>query len=318
MSEGYSYTLAQCDVADKRALEQYRAKRQVWRAWLEVDEHHAIWSTIQSMVWTDVAFRSLTAFSSSGEPTALQNSLVAEALINGYFATQILAIRRLIDDRNSDVISLRRLLKDIKTHAHLLTREHYVCHDGLPYDFARVQQDEMTAHLARGGGGIWAPTSGPRAWHTSQMGHEQFDKLSKAAADRRRRDDVIAASTLNTIEAWLNQSGAVELGKWSSAYLAHAGGPVARRAFSNFQVTADRISEVIRNLARVAEALGAYVLWSSGRLNALMTTAQFDPFEGLEGAIMTANQQLRARQLWDRLSDDRDECLASVANDLFK
>ncbi|MBR0857827.1 hypothetical protein [Bradyrhizobium liaoningense] len=318
MSDDYDYPLSQCDVADKRALEQFRAKRTVWRSWLEEDEHHAIWSTIQQMVWTDVAFRSLTAAGSAGTSTALQNPLMAEALINGYFATQILAVRRLVDGGNSDIISLRRLLKDLKAHAHLLTREHYVCYDGLPYDFARVQEEEMSAHLTQGGGAIWAATSGRRAWHSSRMGHEQFDKVSKVSADRRQRDDRIASSTLSTIETWLNESGAAELGKWSNVYLAHAGGPTARQAFSNFQVTVDRISEAIRNLARVAEALGAYVLWSSGRLNALMATAQFDPFEGLEGPVMSADQQTAARVLWDQLSDDRDDCLASVAYELFR
>lgn len=49
-----------------------------------------------------------------------------------------------------------------------------------------------------------------------------------------------------------------------------------------------------------------------------MATAQFDPFEGLEGPVMSADQQTAARVLWDQLSDDRDDCLASVAYELFR
>jgi hypothetical protein len=316
MSSSYTYSLEQCDVRDKRRLEQYRAKRVVWLSWLETDEHHAIWSTIQSLVWTDVAFRCLTGFTTDRAPTSLENTLLAEALINGYVATQILAIRRLID-RGSDVISLPRLVKDIKSHASLLTREHYVCHDGLPYDWERVQREEMSTQVGRAGRGIWVSTTGPAAWGTSQMAHDQFDKLSKVSSNQRQRDDLIEASILQKVESWLNTSGAVELGKWSSVYLAHAGGTNAREALSTFRVTADRISDAIRNLARVAEAIGAYVLWSSGRLNALMTTPQFDPFEGLELGVMAASQQSAAHTLWDKLSHERDTCLASVAEDLF-
>ncbi|WP_369726091.1 hypothetical protein AB8Z38_16245 [Bradyrhizobium sp. LLZ17] len=240
MSSDYTYSLEQCDVQDKRRLEQYRAKRVVWLSWLETDEHHAIWSTIQSMVWTDVAFRCLTGFTTAGTPTSLENTLLAEALINGYFATQILAIRRLVD-RGSDVISLPRLVKDIKAHANLLTREHYVCHDGLPYDWKRVQREEMSPQVGRGGRGIWVSTTGPTAWGTSQMVHDQFDRLSKVSPDQRQRDDLMAASILHKMESWLSASGAVELSKWSSVYLAHAGGPKRRAStLTLFMLTALR------------------------------------------------------------------------------
>jgi hypothetical protein len=62
-----------------------------------------------------------------------QSGLLAHFLDQGYVATQVLAIRRLLDSRK-DVFSLRRLLDNITTHQHLITREIYVCNDGLPYD----------------------------------------------------------------------------------------------------------------------------------------------------------------------------------------
>lgn len=316
MKDGYAYSLDQCDVLDKKSLDQFRAKRRVWLSWLETDEHHAIWSTIHSLVWTDVAFRSLTGFAATDEPTALHNRLIAEALIDGYFATQILAIRRLVDGGNNDIISLRRLLKDIKRHAHLLTRENYVCHDGLPYDHDTVQHDEMHRHLAAGGGVFWGATIGPGAWATSQLAHEQFDKLSGIPADRRQRNDLLPASLLRTIEAWLNESGASDLEQWSHRYLAHAGGPESRKQLADIQVTTNRISDTIKSLARVTEALSAYVLWASGRSHALMPTAQFAPFEGLEEPVMVLSRQESAQQLWERLSSERDTYLEGVREEL--
>jgi hypothetical protein len=44
----------------------------------------------------------------------LHNTLLTEALIGGHVAMQVLAIRRLVDNRGDDVISLRKLLKDIR------------------------------------------------------------------------------------------------------------------------------------------------------------------------------------------------------------
>ena len=105
MSTDYKYKLADCDVTDRRALESYRAKRATWLSWINADEHHAIWDVLSGMVWTDVSFRALTQFAIDAENSALHNTLLTEALIGGHVATQVLAIRRLVDNRGDDVIS---------------------------------------------------------------------------------------------------------------------------------------------------------------------------------------------------------------------
>jgi hypothetical protein len=86
----YQYPIEQCDVPPERrsALESYRAKRRTWLAWLDTDEHHAIWTAISAMVWTDVSFRALSQFAIDDETSCLGNSLLAEQLINGHVATQ--------------------------------------------------------------------------------------------------------------------------------------------------------------------------------------------------------------------------------------
>jgi hypothetical protein len=139
MAADYEYPTAQCDVTDKRALQSYRNKRRLWLSWINTDEHHAIWTVLSSMVWTDVAFKTLTNFAVGHEANALNNHLMVEALLNGHVATQVLAIRRLMDNGNSDIISLRRLVKDLRRDFALFTRENYVCFDGLPYDYEAVR-----------------------------------------------------------------------------------------------------------------------------------------------------------------------------------
>ena len=89
-------------------LETYRAKRRLWLSWISSDEYHAIWTVLSDMVWTDASFKALTSFAIGDESNGLNNPLLAEALFDGHIATQVLAIRRLMDDRNSDIVSLRR------------------------------------------------------------------------------------------------------------------------------------------------------------------------------------------------------------------
>jgi hypothetical protein len=317
MRHDYDYPITQCDVAPEKrsALESYRAKRRLWLTWIDTDEHHAIWRVISSMVWTDVSLRVLAHLAVNDENNALNNSLLAEALLEGHVATQILAIRRLMDDRNEDIISLRRLVKDLKRNRALFTRENYVCFDGLPYDYEAVLQRELMEHAR--GGAFWGETSGPGAHSTSRMAHEQFDQLTGINAANRSREDRLHVSVLATIERWINESGADELAKWSHAYLAHAGGPEARKRIADLTMTRNKITDAIRPLARATEAISAWLLFAGGRSGSLMPVAQFNQFENLDKPIMQAGRGVDARALWDQLSNERDRYLDGVHAELI-
>jgi len=229
-------------------------------------------------------------------------------LLDGHVATQVLAIRRLMDDGNSDIISLRRLVKDLRRSFDLFTRENYVCFDGLPYDYEAVRHARFIDNAGtRGKGGIWVPTSGPEGDSTSQMAHAQFDKLAGIDPAKRSRED-----HLTIIEKWLDDSGASDLAKWSHAYLAHAGGPESRKRIADLRVTTNKITDAIRALARVTEAISAWLLFAGGRTNALMPVAQFNQFEKLEKPIMQAGGEATAYKLWHQLSDERNSYLDGV------
>jgi hypothetical protein len=317
MTNDYAYPIDQCDVPQERraALQSFRDKRRLWLSWIDTDEHHAIWQVLSSMVWTDVSFKMLTHFATTDERNALSNTLLGQALIDGHVATQVLAIRRLMDDRNSDIISLRRLVKDLKRNFALFTRENYVCFDGLPYDYDAVQRKEMMERA--GQGFFWGQTSGSGAWGTSRMAHEQFDRLAGIDPSKRCREDRLPDSLLTTIARWLDDSGADELAKWSHAYLAHAGGSESRKRIADLMVTANKIAGAIRALARVTEAISAWLLFAGGRSSSLMPVAQFNPFEKLDRPIMQAGAEADAYRLWHQLSDERDGYLEGVDVDLI-
>jgi hypothetical protein len=317
MANDYAYTVTQCDVPPERraALESYRDKRRLWLSWIDKDEHHAIWQVLSSMVWTDASFKLLSHFAEADETSALSNTLLAQALIDGHVATQVLAIRRLVDDRNADVISIRRLVKDIRRNFALFTRENFVCFDGLPYDYDAVQRKEMMQRV--GMGPFWGQTSGPGAHGTSRMAHEQFDRLAGIRPEDRRREDRLPLSLLTTIEGWLDGCGADGLAQWSHAYLAHAGGPESRKRITDLMVTANKITDAIRALTRVTEAISAWLLFAGGRSSSLMPVAQFNPLEKLDRPIMKAGQDRAAHRLWDELGEERDRYLDDVDTELL-
>jgi len=266
------------------------------------------------MIWNEVRFQTLTDIALGNSDSALNNQLLAEALLEGYVATQVLAVRRLMDDRKKDVISFRRLVRDIKGNWRLFTRENYVCFDGLPYDYEAVQHQVLMERAGRGF--FWDEKSGPKAFGTSQMAHEQFDRLTGISAQLRRRDDRLPTSIIAKIEHWLNASGADDLAKWSHAHLAHAGGPESRKRIEHLTVTTGKIKDAIRALARAIEAISAYVLYASGRSRSLVPVALFDVFENFDHPVMSSDTFHDAELRWRCLSDERDGYLDAVESEL--
>jgi hypothetical protein len=319
---GYKHDVDQCEVPKERraALRLFREKRREWLSWLETDEHHAIWPTLHTMVWTDVAFNALRRFAEDNYENALNNPLIVEALLKGHLATQVLAIRRLMEDTPKERLSLRRLVTDLKRHSALFTRENYVCHDGLPYDYQAVRNalfNKLAAKKENTVFFMWGATEGPEADGTSEMMHCHFDKLAGLDPAARTREDRLPLRLLATIETWVDDSGADALAKWSSTYLAHAGGPNERARLDDMAVTSGKISDTIKALARATQAI-SLIVCAGGRAGAVMPTAQFDQFQfmKLDKPIMRPGGEDEAYERWKQLSAEWDRCVDSVEDEL--
>ncbi len=87
---------------------------------------------------------------------------------------------------------------------------------------------------------------------------------------------------------------------------------------SGFKVTIDKITYAIKALARVTEAISAWLLFSGGRSGSLMPVAQFDPFERLDKPIMRVGGESEAHKVWNQLSDERDCYLEGVGEELVQ
>jgi hypothetical protein len=315
--EDYKYTLEQCDVEDKTALATFRDKRRVWLSWLNTDEHHAIWQVISSMVWHDVYFRTFAELADKNPDSGIHNSLVSEAIVTGYFATQVLSIRRLMDTRN-DVISLPRLLKELRRHLRLFTRENFVAFDGLPYDHEDAQQRVMQRHLAQGGGPFWGEQSGPDAHIPAARAHKQFDRLTGVGPGNRRRDDRLPKRIIDTLDDWLREDVIDEIVKWSHTFLAHAAGPTSpnRNDIAAAAPTVDKITTAIKCFVRVADAATGFILFESGR-GMLVPVPQFNQFQMLENSLMPSDRHELLRKQWDKLTEERNAYLEGTESALI-
>jgi hypothetical protein len=280
-------------------------------------DHHAIWRTLDALVWKDVAFKALTDFAWRNDESALHNPLLREALIDGHVAAQVLAIRRLTERTPKERLSLRRLVGDLKKHIDLFTRENWVCYNGLPYDYQAARAARFLENAGKHGqGGVWVPRGGHQDDAASERLHNMFDKLAGIEPTTRRPEDRLPLRLLTTVETWLDDSGADDLAKWASTYLAHAGGPNERAWLADMEVTSKKIADAITALARATEAISLLV-YGGGRARAVMPVARYDQFAKLDKPIIRgAGEKNAGNGRWRLYSAAWDRCLDGVEDDL--
>jgi hypothetical protein len=92
-------------------------------------------------------------------------------------------------------------------HRNLITRENYVCHDGLPYDSEAWQSQAQGVEVQMWG--IQAPGLGQ--FLGSRLRHEAFDKLSGVLSGTRQRDDLIKVETFAKLKKLLMNSAAEKI-----------------------------------------------------------------------------------------------------------
>jgi hypothetical protein len=312
----YKTPIEQCDVVDRGALEQYRGKRYEWFSWYELrkGEPNTIQQQLFSMMFLDSAYRVLGSARQSTDGAAefaAQSGLLAHFLDQGYVATQVLAIRRLLDKSN-DVFSLRRLLDDISDHRHLVTRENYVCHDGLPYDSEAWQSQPQGVEVQIWG--IEAP--GLRSFLGSRVRHEMFDRLSGVLPTARQRTDLIQEMVFQKLKNLLVNSSAQKIVQLGNKFFAHAANADSRGSLAFSGIKLSDVDEVQRAFVRVERAITDFILFIAiARQVAPMRPLGM--FKGLEQSYASAESVKNMDTVWDQLDEQRNSWAKGIEQDFL-
>lgn len=305
----YQYPVEKCDVRDLDRLRKFREKRAEWISWLHGDDPHSIWGQIHALLWDDVLFRTVNDLRRhaidfpSGRVGF--NSAVLRMFDAGFVTTQVTAIRRLTDPQwnqpHKGVISLRRLIDDIRNNRQLMTRELYVSYDGLPYEPAPVRDAWVAKRLASGNlnGVEMRQTTGPGAWGTSELVHEGFDKLAKSSgAGYRSRTDLVSKEWFDWLDTRLDICDDVR--KFADKFVAHAAEPHSRAGLTDAQtgVSLDRLRECHKVIYQVAAFINGPLLWESS--HGTVPTPQYNHLENIEKGWIAQKELSKAHEYWNR------------------
>ena len=301
--QNYEYQIEQCDVApaQRKSLKTYREFRQSCLDDLFGDSDASIANQLHALAWHSAVFKTLNE-ARRLEPDRAVNGALWELAACGYAVLMTVGIRKLMDDdkKSNSVLSL---LIYVERHSTLVTRENFVCFDGLPYDYEAVQQTAWQLSDWKNPGFNLSSTKGPQAWGTSEMMHKAFDALSGIdKKEDRTRTDEVQIELFNRLKRSLLDTNIESVKKLVNKVIVHADRrAMGKEAFAG--VTYNQIDEAFEKIVRVASFVST--LFASGFGNVL-ATPQFDVLENLNSSWASKPTIPLLQDYWDTLSTSMD------------
>jgi hypothetical protein len=179
-----------------------------------------------------------------------------------FFNNQLMVIRRLTD-KNGDVVSLRKLLQQMKGNCKHLTRRNYfeVLKDrGYEYDYSETKKKhaQYIAQNLEIGEVIVIPSE--LDWERSETLHAHFDKLSETKPTNRKPEDIIKNSIFDRL---LDELDSCEgLRHYIDCFLAHSltAEKIGKRDEERFKVTFGRLWRAQQSICKVTKFIGLHLL----------------------------------------------------------
>ena len=300
----YKYPLEVCDVPDERRsnLRAYRDFRQECLKRLAGNSETSLINQILKLTWHTLVFRTLNEGLRIGSRRRV-NGAMWDLITEGYANIAMVGVRKLIDHdhRNN---SLLRVIRYLKENASLLTREHFVCFDGLPYDFEKVQKTYY-ANLSQGDLSTprWLANEGPESWSTSMIMHEQFDKFVSAYSRERNRLDVVDHDIFDELEQQLKHPAILRVRDKVNREIVHTPNIYHERKPKQIpKVTFNDIDEALKNLSQVGSKIG--VILCDGSFSSIVATPQFNVLEGLDVPWASTENMWKLGEYWSSLSNE--------------
>lgn len=311
----YKYSVEQCDVPEvrRKSLGEYREYRRKCLEYLRSDSNTSVVSQIHNLAWHTAVFRTLNE-ARRIEPDRSVSGALWELTAVGYAHLMTLGIRKLVD-KDSRADSVWNVINQAKRRPELLTREMFICYDGLPYDWEKVYRKHISSVAVRAGGHVdWIPTSGPKAWAVSEMMHKAFDRLC-GHPKKRKRGDTISPSILDRLIAGLSYPAIEKICALADKRMAHA----ERQSESTGPsptATYEDIDEAFQQIVRIVNFLSVSFFYDKA-FGSIVPTPQFNILEGLDQPWITAEKVVELQRYWNEISEVMDNWASDQGNEFL-
>jgi len=297
-------------------VDALKTKLDDWKRRLSERDVHSIAMQLGHMLWRSAFYRSINESrryalgDNQGEKQG--NAPLHELIDDGYFTMSAIAIRRLLDkgalSGPKGVYSLFALIRDIKDHAHLLTRANVLEARGLEYEFEEIKRRAYEEARAdkRARKTTISFISG-EGWTHAQYWHEAMDRLCGVSADSRSKDDALDSKKFAHLLEELDRRGS-SVQNWVDKFVAHAASPDSRQTLhpDHHELSLAKLWLAERVIVRASNFIALYVV--DGTNLGGVPIPQFDQFGHLDKPFVEEAALAPMQQAWDRHSNDIHAC----------
>jgi len=264
-----------------------------WKNWYSEDDN-SVCAQIRDMLWDSAVFnaineaRKYATTDAQGKPEL--NELVHGLINRSFLKTQSLSIRKLYDGRK-DIISLRRLINDMKENKDLITRENVLSALELPYDYEEaINEGRRTNNSKMREAGIG-----------SEYIHKNIDLLAGTDPVKRQPSDKIRDSVLNKLSEQLDKCKPIV--NFVNKIVAHAAtlGSRGKVPEKDLKISLAKIHKAHCRIVKIAVYIGRYLLDESTEwTNFLPSYAGSNKFEHFEKPWVRQEDITKLENFWSR------------------
>lgn len=295
----YRYAIEECDIAESKrgALQEYRRIRQYCLEHVRGPSTYPVYRQLSKLAWHTAVFQTLNE-ARRLEPDAAVSGPAWKLLSEGYASLMALGIRRLLDKKKTR-ISLAWVIDKLERNRHLLTREFYICHDGLPYDY-EASRDRYYAGMSpqQRTETCFHPVAGPDGWGISESMHEEFDKLC-GNPHCRNRDDQVSEAVIKSMKLLLSHESITLVDKMANKVVAHA--TIIKPGDEEVVVpTYEDVSTALETLVGLANFVCTGLFFDM-HFGTVVPIYSGDPVESLDQPWISPNNLSNLSDFWEEL-----------------
>ena len=238
---------------------------------IELGNKNSITNLISDIIYYDLLYRSFNEGLRLDKQNDKKPSSIIGLIHETFFFSQVIKIRRLLDNSN-DVYSLRKVFNEIIKHEYLYTREDYILL--IDPETKNKREYELLVHDQ----------------------HRKYDQISGKTPDNRAKEDRLNHSYLMEIKAYLDKPNIIV--KYTNTFVAHS-------LNKEKQVTIeDELEKVsLRKLQENYKLLSWLSFTLSYYCNDLILfdppSIPYEQFENWVGTIFKKDIELRLYKYWE-------------------
>ena len=288
---------------------QYKNKRDFWIECFNGKDRHCILNQIYLMVWNTAVFKVINEARRIAPPAkeggVELSPLLHKFIDDCFFPSQMVGVRRLTDDSygitgNRGVVSLISLIKDMRDHVGLMTRENIFWAQGLEYDYeaVRLKHDQYCDRMFQAGSQVFSMPE-ELVWQRLKERHEEIDVLCGVAEKQRSPGDSVNPSVFDKLKDKI-VGACQDIHDHVNKFIAHAATPGSRQSISadTTSITLKHLWQAHEAICRAANFIDVYLL--TGSNHSFVPVPQYNHLAYIEKPLVDLARIRQLGDIWDK------------------